>query len=152
MRASTKNEWSPSPDSILYKAFTLKEFESGILLTTTISEQYKTFAINFSRQLQQEYNCQTASEKATCEIVALSFTRILEIQRKLNNVLSIGSTNQNINQHIAILSKELDRANRHYLSTIQTLRMMKQAPVQITVKARTAVIGQNQVIQANSHE
>jgi hypothetical protein len=45
---------------------------------------------------------------------------------------------------IALLSKDLDRANKHFLASIQTLRLMKQAPLQVNINTN---IGQNQVIQ-----
>lgn len=139
--------------SSLFKALTLDEFHKGILMSTVIPDHYRTFAIDMSRKLQQEYNCQSVSEKATCEIVTVNFVRVLEIQRKLNSVLELGSTTSNLNQYMAVLSKELDRANRQYQSMLQTLRLMKQIPFQVTVKAQTAVIGQNQLIQSNnSHE
>ena len=139
------------PAKPLFKALTLKEFDNGMLMTTVIPEQYRTLAVDMSRKLQKEYDCQNVSEKATCELVTVNFVRVLEIQRKLNNVLGLGTTTQNLNQYMAVLSKELDRANRHYQSILQTLRLMKQSPLQITVKAQTAVIGQNQLVQTNNN-
>lgn len=141
------------PKKPLFKTLTLNEFDNGILMTTVIPEQYRTFAIDMSRKLQKEYNCQTVSEKATCELAALSYARMLEAQQRLNNVLSQGTINDIVNQFITTISKELDRATRHFFSAIQTLRLMKQAPLNITIKAQTAIVGQNQVVQANnSHE
>jgi len=49
------------------------------------------------------------------------------------------------------MSKEIDRAMRHYLTAIQVLNTMNQPKLQLTLKADTAVVGQNQIIQAN-HE
>jgi hypothetical protein len=140
------------PQKPLFKALTLSEFENGVLMTTTIPEQYKTLAIDMSRKLQVEYNCQTISEKATCELAAISYVRQLESQRRINLVLEKGYVNANLNQYISVMSKELDRATRHYFSAIQTLRMMKQAPITVTIKAQTAIVGNNQMIQANREE
>ncbi len=44
-------------------------------------------------------------------------------------------------QKYAILSKEMDRATKHYLMAVQTLRMMKQTP--IGVKVQVAAITTN---------
>ena len=52
---------------------------------------------------------------------------------------------------MAVMGKELDRANRHYLTAIQTLRMLKQPPMQLNIRANTAVVGQNQIVQANTN-
>lgn len=137
----------------LIKALTLNEFNIGVLASAVVGEIYKTFVIDLMRKFQEEYNCTKPSEKTMCEFVAINYVRTLEIQQRLNNALSLGITNDNIIKFIATMSKELDRANRHYLTAIQTLRMMKQAPMQITVKANTAIVGQNQIIQANNkHE
>lgn len=135
----------------VYRAATLLEFSKGILLVDSIPQQYHTFAINLSRQLQEEYNCQTVSEKATAELAAVNYVRTLDIQRRLNNIGVAGYAVDSAIKFIAVLSKELDRANRHYLTTIQTLRMMKQVPMKVSIKANTAVIGQNQIVQTNNH-
>lgn len=50
------------------------------------------------------------------------------------------------------LTKELDRAYKHFYTALQELRLMKQTPLQVTVKANTAVIGNQQAVQVNSHE
>jgi len=159
-----------------YKAVSINEFTNGILMCDAILDQFATFAIEMMRQLQQEYNCQTASEKATCELATMEFERTLEIRWQMKESLvyqralayshtcgqreSIVATKGVCTacnrsrieiQLYAQLGKELDRANRHYLTAIQTLRMMKQAPLNITIKAGTAVIGQNQVIQTKNH-
>jgi hypothetical protein len=169
-----------------FKAITINGFNNGVLMCDAILDQFRTFAIEMMRQLQQEYNCQTASEKSLCEMATIAYVRIFEYQQlmleseKYQSNLAAGHTcgeqgtwAHSINsvnrknmlgccacnrakieqQHYQTLGKELDRANRHYLTAIQTLRMMKQVPIQITVKAQTAIVGQNQVVQTNnSHE
>lgn len=139
-------------ESNLFKSLTLLEFDNGILLTATVPEQYKTFGIDLMRNLQIEYNCQTPSEKATAELTALNYIRTLEIQRRITGYLAMGALTDNGVRYLAIMSKELDRANRHYLTSVQVLKNLKQLPFQLTLKANTAVIGQNQVVQANTNE
>ena len=159
------------------KAVSINEFNNGVLMCDAILEQFRTFAIETMRNLQKEYNCQTASEKATCELATMEFERTLEIrwqmkeslvyQRALAYSHTCGQRESIVEtkgvcaacnrsrielQLYAQLGKELDRANRHYLTAIQTLRMMKQAPIQVTINTKTAVVGQNQMIQTNSHE
>lgn len=139
-------------ESNLFKSLTLLEFDNGILLTTAVPEQYKTFGIDLMRNLQKEYNCLTTSEKATAELVAVNYIRTLEIQRRITAYLAINSLTEVGVKYLAILSKELDRANRHYLTSIQALKNLKQIPFQLTLKTNTAVIGQNQIVQANTNE
>ncbi|KKR80658.1 MAG: hypothetical protein UU73_C0005G0020 [Candidatus Daviesbacteria bacterium GW2011_GWA1_41_61] len=135
-----------------FQALTLFEFENGILMTKIISESYKTFGVDMMRQLQKEYLCETTSEKATAELATVNYIRTLEIQSRINRYLAPASITDMGIRFLAFLSKELDRANRQYLTSIQALKAMKQIPMQLNIKTDTAIIGQNQMVQANSHE
>ncbi len=137
-------------NSSLYKAVTLFEFDKGVLMTTAIPEKYRAFCIDFSRKLQKEYQCEMASEKATAELVAVNFVRTLEIQNKINSYLALGNITDMGVKYLAVLSKELDRANRHYLNSLQTLKMIKLPALEVNIRTQTAVVGQNQVVQSNN--
>lgn len=139
-----------TPESATYKALTIFEFNKGILMAAAIPERYRTFGIDFSRKLQKEYHCETPSEKATAELVAINFVRTLEILYRINCLLELGHVTDNLVKHFAVLSKELDRANRHYLNSLQTLKMIKQPMLEVNIKTQTAVVGQNQIVQSNN--
>jgi len=145
-----KGELPVDPSSNLFKAITLFEFENGALITEAVSERYKTFVISLSRQFQKEFNCKTASEKATAELAAISYIRTIEVQRMMKNYLDQNSSTGVGVQFLALLSKELDRANRHFLTAVQALRMTKQQTMHVNVRTQTAVIGQNQIVQSNN--
>ncbi len=150
IRKKKENRQKPTLESNLFQALTLVEFEKGWLMTFfTIPEQYKTFGVDMMRQLQKEYNCTTISEKATAELATISYIRTLGVQSRINSYLGKGELTEIGVKFLAVMSKELDRANRHYLTAIQALRLLKQPPMQIKVSADTAIIGQNQVVQAN---
>jgi len=135
----------------IFKAMTLFEFDNGTLLMNILPECYKTFAVHMLRQLQKDYNCSMISERATAELATISYVRILDLQRRMNNSLDRPEKHDVNLLYISILGKELDRANRQYLAAIQTLRMIKQPSLQFNIKADTAVIGQNQLVHTN-HE
>jgi len=134
-----------------YKAMTLFEFDKGVLLLNAIPELHRIFALEFSKNLQAEYNCVTPSEKSVAEIVCLNFVRTLEIQRKIKDALERMKTRYDI-QYLAVLSKELDRAERHYLTSLQALKMLRSPSFEVNIKTDTAVVGQNQIVQANSRQ
>lgn len=164
-------------DLDIFKAVTINEFNNGLLMCESLQDIFKTFAIDMMRNLQQEYNCQTASEKATAELATMEYIRTLELNWRMKESLtsqqrlasghtcggnktyftsdSSDKSCQACNRAVIELKlyenlgKELDRANRHFLAAIQTLKMMKQPPLQINVKTNTAVIGQNQQVQTN---
>lgn len=139
-----------NPGSSLYRSLTLLEFDKGILLVSIIPEMYRTFAIDLSRKLQTEFRCDSASGKATAELAALNFVRTMEIQRRIDSCLAKNAISEVGVKYLAVLSKELDRANRHYLTAIQVLKTMNQPPLNVSVKTQTAVIGQNQIVQAKN--
>ncbi len=139
-----------SAKSNIFKSMSIFEFENGILMTTIVAEQYKTFGINMMMQLQKEFNCQTISEQATAELATVNYIRTLEIQNRIDRYLALGTLTDNGVKFLAIMSLELDRANRHFLTTIQALKTMKQPQLGVNIKAQTAIVGQNQMIQANN--
>ncbi|MBI2019050.1 hypothetical protein HYS95_00080 [Candidatus Daviesbacteria bacterium] len=135
-------------DTFIFKAMTVYEFNNGMLLATAISEQYKTLAIEMSRNLQKEFDCQSTAAKALAEIVTMNYVRTLDIQRRINNYLEKGTINEVGVRFLDVMSRELDRANRHYIQAVETLKVFKQPAMQLKISANTAVVGQNQVIQA----
>lgn len=151
LTSSNDNEFSSSFDNVLFKAMTLNEFTNGALLSMAVEGHCKTFAIDLMRKFQVEYGCSSPSEKATAELAAVSFVRTLDVQTRITKYLDIGTFTDIGVGYLAFLSKELDRANRHYLTAIQTLRMLRQPPMKLNIKANTAVVGQNQIIQANAN-
>lgn len=147
---SKKDLQLANPDDISYQAMTLLEFSKGILLTSAIPQRFRVFALDFYKQLQTEYDCQTPSEKATAELVALNYIRCLDIQSRINSFLSLGTTSEVGVKHLAILSKELDRSQRHYFTSVQSLRLMKQPLIEVNLRANTAVVGNDQLVQVNN--
>lgn len=139
-------------DSNMFKAMTLSEFQNGHLLGLIVPDIYNTLAIDMLRKLQVEYNCQSISEKATAEIATLSFIRALDTQRQMRNIYEDEKGWGEFEvKALALLSKDLDRANRQYLCAIQTLRMLKQPTMSVNIKTNTAIVGQNQLIQENQN-
>ena len=147
-----KNQKEFGPDTNAYKALTLLEFDKGILMMSVIPEKYRVFALEFSKNLQSEYQCKTQSEKSIAEMTSLNYVRILEIQDRINSYLSKGSADEIGIKFLSVMSKELDRAERHYISSLQLLRMLKLPPLQMNIKTNTAVVGQNQIVQANTND
>lgn len=145
---NNNGEQSATQDTFTFKAMTLYEFENGVLLTTAVSEAYKTLAIDLSHKLQKEFDCQNNAEKALAEIATVNYIRTLDIQRRMTNYLEKGSITDIGVRFLDVMSRELDRANRHYIQAVEALRVFKQPPMNFKINANTAVVGQNQVNQA----
>lgn len=138
-----------TPDSAYYKAMSLFEFDKGVLLLNSIPEIHIVFALDFNKNLQKEFDCKTPSERSLAEVVTLNFIRILETQRKIKDNQKSVKTRYDI-QYIAILSKELDRAERHYMTSLEALRTLHSPSFNVSIKTNTAVIGQNQAVQVKN--
>ncbi len=147
-----KGEQATSSESFIFKAMTLCEFDNGVLLTTAVPEQYKTLAINMSCNLQKEFSCQSSAEKALVEVVTINYIRTLDIQRRINNYLEKGSITDIGVKFLNVMSKELDRATRHYIQAVEALKTFKQPATNLKINANTAVVGQNQLIQTVNKE
>lgn len=48
---------------------------------------------------------------------------------------------------LAVLSKEQDRAQRHYLTSIQALEMGLQPPMNVTVRSQIANVANQQLVK-----
>lgn len=147
---SLKDHQKIDPDNNFFKTLTMYEFDKGLLATSAIVEMYQTFFVDFTRSLQEEYLCRTPSEKAICQLAALSYVRMLEAQRRLNNVLESNHCDKVVTTFISVMSKEIDRAVRHYFTALQTLQLIKQPALNVNIKTQTAVVGQNQIVQADN--
>ena len=137
-------------DSFLYKAMTLLEFDKGILMLNAIPELHRVFALEFSKNLQEEYGCKTPSEKSLAEVVALNFIRVLGVQSKINSYLGKDSVTDIGVGYLNVISRELDRAERHYMTSFEALRTLHTPSFNVNIKTNTAVVGQNQAVQVKN--
>lgn len=132
------------------KALMLYGLDTHYPLAETVGEKYKPLVIEFSHQLIQEYNCQTSSEKALAEIVVGAYSRIIKYSEKMNSCMAQELAMDNRLVYFSYLSKEIDRANRQFLTAFTTLKQLKTPPLKINVKTKTAFIAQNQQLNTNS--
>lgn len=147
-----ENNQKPSKSEVSKRALTLNEFNSGALLITSLEENYRTLAIDLSIKIQKEFDCKSTIEKTLAESISMYYVQSLFLTSKVTRYLELSSITDMGIRYLAVISKELDRTNRHYLTSMQALREMKQPPMSLTVKATTAVVGNNQIVQTNQHE
>ncbi|MFH1792149.1 MAG: hypothetical protein ABH819_00710 [Patescibacteria group bacterium] len=145
-----KDKKEIGPETFFYKSMTLFEFDKGPLLCTSVPERFSVFALEFSKKLQDEFKCVTASEKSLAEITSLNFIRTLWIQDRIKAYLGVGSITDMGVKYLDVLSRELDRAERHYQTSLQVLKMFKSPDIKVNIKTNTAVVGQNQAVQVKN--
>lgn len=121
-------------------------------LTYTVEDDTsKVLVVEFCKQLIKEYNCQTPSEIAICEIAACAFIRHLEYLQKLKLLMQLIMYSQDyLNKNLSVVGKEADRAQRTFMSAITQLKYLKNSPLTVSIKTETAYLSQYQ--QVNNKE
>ena len=120
-----------------------------INLANTVDNKLQTTVIELTNDIIKEYNCNTTLEKSLCEVIANSYWKIMGISKRLNSNLDFEYFWKERNQFLAILSKELDRANRNYLMSLNNLIEIKRPKMSLNIKTKNAYISQNQQINNN---
>ncbi len=128
------------------------ETDTHWALMESFYSQYRGLAKEFSSQLIKDYDCNTIAEKALAEIIANAYIRIIDNSRRLNNQLGDPDGGQPITEnrtkYLTMLSKQVDRTNRQFLSALVTLKQLKMPAIEMNIKAKTAFVAQNQQINA----
>jgi hypothetical protein len=96
----------------------------------------------------EEYLCSAPSETALAEVAANAYVRIIECSRRLNSVLHLEYLSSEKNGYYSLLSKELDRAERHFQSAIMAIKTVKSPPLTVRVTAQSAFIADKQQINS----
>lgn len=117
--------------------------ETNHFLISAVDEIYKSFALEFSDNLKKEFDIKTPSEKALAQTTTLSFIHYLKYSNLWNVNIDFQRENESM---LAVLSKEIDRSYRRFITTLQLLSQMKNPPLKINVKAENAYMAQNQQI------
>lgn len=123
--------------------------DSGHSLLESTSSAYRALALEVRRSLVEEFNCTLPSEKILVEQIVNAYIRKIEYsvlltQHRQHSVL----THESI-AFLSLCSKELDRAFRQLVSALETLKSIKQHPLNVHIKTQNAFVAQNQ--QNNNH-
>ena len=136
---------------LIEKAISVVNLDTHGLLAIATRENYRTFSIEFDKQLIREYGCTTASEKALVQLIVSAHVRSLQYAAELSNNTGAGKPiTSTRNGLYSVLSKEIDRANRQFITGLTALKQLKAPGLTVNVKTNTAFIAQNQ--QVNSGE
>lgn len=122
------------------------EFDKHFNLAESVGDHMAPMAIKMTQDLIKEHNCKTIQEKSLVEIIVNAFCRSLGLSRRLMHCMSGDSVkiSSDHTNYYNFLSKEIDKANRQYLTALTTLQQLKSPSLKVTLKAETAIVGQNQ--------
>lgn len=123
--------------------------ENHYALAESTGERLRGLAIETARQIEKEYDCKTPSEKILAEMISSAYVRTLEYTKHFNISTREEFLSKEKNAHYSIYSKEVDRAQRHLLAAIATLKQIKSPTVEMNIKTKNAFIAQNQQFNTN---
>lgn len=135
-----------------HKAVMAIGLSTHLPIAETVREEYRIFLVEMARSIEAEYDCKTPSEKALAETIASSYVRVIQFSRELTLCTKEKSLSQEKNGYYAMVSKEVDRANRHFTTALMTLKQLKSPTLEVNVKAKNAFIGQNQQFNASTSQ
>lgn len=131
----------------LREASAIIALENHYYIAETLNEpKYRTLMFEITDQLIAEYSCRSSTEKMLAETAAWAYCRMIECSSAFSGSHRVEFLSTEKNGHFSMLSREVDRANRQYLTAITTLKHFKQPAVSITFKAKNAFVAQNQHI------
>jgi hypothetical protein len=150
-----KKEKKEGQDKFNEKALGLMrilEVDTHVGLMESFNPTYRGLVHEMSKQIAKEYGVVTCAEKAITEVAVNAFVRVIDNSRRLNNCLEGGEfiTSERTN-YLAMLSKQIDRANRQFVSALVTLKQLKTPALEMNIKTKNAFVAQNQQINAESN-
>lgn len=125
------------------------ELETQVGLMESIDERYRATAKNLTEKIILENDCKKTEEKMLAEVIVSAFIKILDNSRRLTNEYNCVNITPNRNNYIATLSKQIDRANRQYLSALMSLKQLKSPSINMSIKTNNAFVSSNQQINVN---
>lgn len=135
----------------LAQATPIVELENHYLAAETVDNgRLRTLMIEVIDKLIIEHDCKTTTEKMLAETAGASFCRMIEYSNRLTGLTRQDFLSPTKNGFYSLLSKEVDRCTRQYLTAITTLKRFKQPAINVTFKSTNAFVAQNQQINPES--
>lgn len=127
------------------------EARAMIPLTKAVTDEYQGLAVRFSQDLIVEYDCKTPTEISLARIAAIAYVKSFDYSEELRNCRDLEWLSDAKNGYFSMIGKEVDRANRQFMSAIMALRQIKTPSIEVNVTAKTAFIAQNQQLNVNQN-
>ena len=116
--------------------------ETGFMLMKSVGEEYRSLALQMKRDLQEEFDCKTVSERMLVDLMVNSYIKKLRYSDKMeHNQKYIGHKYDGYRNY---RSKEIDRSYRQFTSSLEILRFLRQPAIKVSIKTNNAFVGENQ--------
>lgn len=126
--------------------------ETGHVLAESVGVRVRGFSLSLKQELEKEFDCKTPSEKALVDQAVNSHIRKLEYSKLMNGYRDPEWLSHERVALLSFYSKEIDRAHRQFLSTIEMLKAIKQPALKVNVRAQNAFVAENQQLNNYSEK
>jgi len=120
-----------------------------IPLTKVVTKEYQDLAVRLTHDLIAEYDCKTPTEMSLARMAAIAYAKSFDYSEELRNSRELDWLSPAKNGYFSMIGKEVDRANRQFMSAIMALKQIKAPSIEVNVTAKTAFIAQNQQLNVN---
>jgi hypothetical protein len=121
-------------------------------LIPTADRQYAALVLSMTQQIEKDYDCNTAVEKAIAEAITMAYIKMVDSSRIFsdwsNNGGNIGIRDRT--RYLEMMSRQMDRACRQFMTGLALLKQLKQPLLEVTIKTKNAFVAQNQQINNGS--
>lgn len=121
-------------------------------LIPTADKQYAALALSMTRQIEKDYDCKTATEKATAEVITIAYIKMIDSSRMFTDWSENKGTLKMKDRigYLEVMSRQTDRACRQFIAGLALLKQMKQPPLEVTIRTKNTFVANNQQINAGS--
>ncbi|MGH7246412.1 MAG: hypothetical protein ACREGI_05790 [Candidatus Levyibacteriota bacterium] len=133
----------------------MDDIARGFFVENTVHPSQHKYVQILRIRLVKEYKVQTVSEGMLLDLAISAYFRGLQCSMLYNHhILEADGKTTSYTQlklnAIKELGKQVEQANRQFLSTLATLREMKRPPVNIKIHSNQAFVAENQQFNKNA--
>jgi hypothetical protein len=121
-------------------------------LIPTTDKQYAALILSMTQQIEKDYDCKTAVEKALAEQIAIGHIKVIDYSRRFEEWCGNGHLSKDaMVRFLGVLSRHIDRTSRQLLTAITVLQQIKRPPLEVNINTKNAFVAHNQQINDNSN-
>jgi len=151
LKADQKDNEDKRIKYFLEKISRTNSLETGLALSESVWDYFKSFALDMREKLIKEYSCTSPLEISLIDSIVNAHINKLTASMRMQTLYTkdwdyYGKERINM---LNFMSKEIERYHNQYISSLQTLIRLKQPSLNVEINTNNAFISQNQQINNN---
>jgi len=151
LKADQKDNEDKRIKYFLEKISRTNSLETGLALSESVWDYFKSFALDVREKLIKEYSCTSPLEISLIDSIVNAHINKLTASMRMQTLYTkdwdyYGKERINM---LNFMSKEIERYHNQYISSLQTLIRLKQPSLNVEINTNNAFISQNQQINNN---